>query len=184
MTRYTDTFLELIRSNAEMMNELRMLRQLNLPDWYAAAGYVRNYLWDRLHGYEHRTPLNDIDIIYYDADETDERLEKQYEERLARQTGTAVWSVKNQARMHIRNGDAPYRSVEDAISHWPETVTAIAVRLEEDDRISFLSPYGLEDIFELRVRKSPLFKDPAYYEARAAGKNWRTLWPKLEIWPG
>jgi len=184
LTHYENTLFELIRSNADMMNDLRMLRQLKLPDWYVAAGYVRNYIWDRLHGYERRTPLNDIDVIYYDANATDECLEKDYEELLARQTGTSIWSFKNQARMHIRNGDSPYRSVEDAIGHWPETVTAVAIRLEEDDRLSCLSPYGLDDIFELRVRRSPLFKDAAYYESRVEGKNWRALWPKLEILPG
>ena len=36
------------------------------------------------------------------------------------------WSVKNQARMHLRNGDPPYSGATDAMRHWPETATAIA----------------------------------------------------------
>jgi hypothetical protein len=39
------------------------------------------------------------------------------------------WSVKNQARMHERNADRPYRSASDAMMHSPETATAVGARL-------------------------------------------------------
>ncbi|WP_438351216.1 nucleotidyltransferase family protein [Paenibacillus sp. FA6] len=157
------------------------MRALNLPNWVVAAGYVRNYIWDTLHGYSTRTPLNDIDIIYYNTEELDEDIEKEYERILEQQTGSSIWSVKNQARMHIRNGDEPYQSIEDAMSHWPETVTAVGIRLEDDNSISLVSPYGLEDLFEFRVRRSPLFKDDSYYKCRVTKKDWKEIWPKLEI---
>lgn len=164
------------------MNDLRIVRELGLPDGYVSAGYVRNYIWDRLHGYAERTPLNDIDVIYYDSVQLDEEAEKEYERRLKEMTGSGLWSCKNQARMHLRNGSAPYESVEHAISHWPENVTAIAIRLEEDDRLSWLCPYGLDNIFEFKVRRSPLFEDEAYYQSRIRTKNWKQLWPRLEIY--
>ncbi|MBP1990580.1 nucleotidyltransferase family protein [Paenibacillus eucommiae] len=181
MTDYKDTFFELIRSNKEIMADLSTIRELHLPDWYIAAGYVRNYIWDSLHHYSTRTPLNDIDVIYYNTEEIDEEVEKKYDQQLQQLTGSTLWSVKNQARMHLNNGDQPYTSIEDAISHWPETVTAIGIRLEEDDSISLISPYGLEDLFEFRVRRSPLFIKEAYYQARVSKKNWKKLWPQLEI---
>jgi len=182
LTPYNDTLIELIRTNQEMMKDLSLVRDLNLPDWYVAAGYVRNYIWDTLHRYPTRTPLNDIDVIYYNTNELDEEIEKRYEEKLERESGMSIWSVKNQARMHIRNGDKPYQSIEDAISQWPETVTAIGIRLEKDDQLSVISPYGLEDLFEYRVRKSPLFKDDRYYRSRINKKNWKEIWPKLTIY--
>lgn len=154
---------------------------MNLRDWYISAGYLRNYIWDILHKYTERTPLNDIDIIYYNTDELDEEIEKEYEQKLVQTTGITIWSVKNQARMHIQNGNKPYKSIEDALSQWPETVTAIGVRLEKDGCLSIVSPYGLEDLFEYRVRKSPLFKDETYYRMRIKKKNWKEIWPKLEI---
>lgn len=181
MSKYTSTFLELIRNNKEIMKDLSIIKELKLPDWYVAAGYVRNYIWDTLHSYPNRTPLNDIDVIYYNTDEIDEEIEKKYEQKLERDTGISIWSVKNQARMHIRNGDKPYNSIEDAISQWPETVTAVGIRLERDDNISIISPYGLEDLFEYRVRKSPLFKDETYYRTRINKKNWKEIWPRLVI---
>jgi hypothetical protein len=163
------------------MKDLKRIKTLNLSDCYVAAGYVRNYIWDTLHGYSTRTPLNDIDVIYYNREEIDEEIEKEYEWILERETGSSKWSVKNQARMHISNGDQPYKSIEDAISHWPETVTAVGIRLEDDNSLSIISPYGLEDLFEYRVRKSPLFKDDSYYMSRVTKKNWKKLWPRLEI---
>ncbi|TNJ63033.1 nucleotidyltransferase family protein [Paenibacillus hemerocallicola] len=181
VSKYTSAFLELIRTNKEIMKDLSILRELELPNWYVAAGYVRNYIWDTLHSYPNRTPLNDIDVIYYNPDELDEEIEKKYEQKLERETGISIWSVKNQARMHIRNGDKPYKSIEDAISQWPETVTAVGIRLERDDNISIISPYGLEDLFEYRVRKSPLFKDETYYRSRINKKNWKETWPRLVI---
>ena len=57
---YTDTLTELISNNDEMMKDLKMMRALNLPNWLIAAGYVRNYIWDTLHGYSTRTPLNEL----------------------------------------------------------------------------------------------------------------------------
>lgn len=164
------------------MKDLTILRELNLPDWYVAAGYVRNYIWDSLHNYRIRTPLNDIDVIYYNTEEIDEEIEKKYEQKLKLVTGLTIWSVKNQARMHTINGDQPYKSIEDAIGHWPETVTAVGIKLNQDDSISYISPYGLNDIFEYRVRKSPLFKDENCYRARVNKKNWKEIWPKLEIY--
>ncbi|WP_246079076.1 nucleotidyltransferase family protein [Paenibacillus piri] len=103
MTAYMDRLLQLIRSNNEIMEDLALLRSLQLPDVHVAAGYVRNCVWDRLHGYEERTPLNDIDVIYYDLEEMSEQFEKIIERQLNEQTGRSIWSVKNQARMHIRN---------------------------------------------------------------------------------
>lgn len=181
MSKYKDTFIALIRNNDEIMKDLALIRELHLPDWYVAAGYVRNYIWDSLHGTSRRTPLNDIDVIYFNAEELDEEIEKQYEQQLQEKTGSTVWSVKNQARMHIRNGDQPYTSIEDAMSHWPETVTAVGIRLEEDNRITYVSPYGIDDIFEFRIRRSPKFEDESVYQSRVAKKNWRKIWPKLEI---
>jgi hypothetical protein len=181
LSKYNDAFLELIRNNKEIMKDLTIVKEFNLPDWYVAAGYVRNYIWDSLHNYLIRTPLNDIDVIYYNMEEIDEEIDKRYEQKLILETGISIWSVKNQARMHTINGDPPYKSIEDAIRHWPETVTAVGIKLNEDNSISYISPYGLEDIFEYRVRRSPLFKDESYYRSRVRKKNWKEIWPRIEI---
>jgi hypothetical protein len=42
-------------------------RALGLPDWYSAAGAIRNTVWDALHGSVSPTPHSDLDVIYFDA---------------------------------------------------------------------------------------------------------------------
>jgi hypothetical protein len=181
LSKYRGIFLELIQNNKEIMKDLATIRELKLPDWYVTAGYLRNYIWDSLHNYSFRTPLNDIDVIYYNSEEIDEVIDKKYEHILEQKTGISIWSVKNQARMHINNGDQPYKSSEYAISHWPETVTAIGVRLEGNNSLSIASPFGLDDLFEFKVRKSPLFLNESYFLTRVKQKRWQEIWSRLEM---
>ncbi|EPS0558329.1 nucleotidyltransferase family protein [Enterobacter roggenkampii] len=44
------------------------------------------------------------------------------------------------------------KSSEEGISLWPDTSTAIGVRLDEFNKICICSPFCLEDIFELKSR--------------------------------
>jgi hypothetical protein len=110
-----------------------------------------------------------------------EELFRQLERRLIERTGNPKWSVKNQARMHEKNGLPPFQSTEDAIAHWPETVTAIGVRLDDSDALQIVAPYGLKDLFDMVVRRSPRFQDRVYYLQRVHEKNWKKQWPKLTI---
>jgi hypothetical protein len=83
--------------------------------------------------------------------------------------------------MHLRNGDAPYADVADAMRHWPEVCTAVAVRLA-DQGLELLAPLGLEDLFELRVRPTEHFRNkPEVYRQRLWGKDWTRRWPQLRI---
>ena len=40
----------IIADDAIAMEQLRAVRSLDLPDWCIAAGFVRNRVWDHLHG--------------------------------------------------------------------------------------------------------------------------------------
>ena len=62
-----DRTIELVRADAWRMECLQAVCSLRLPDWYAAAGFLRNAIWDALHDKPDRTPLNDIDVVYYDS---------------------------------------------------------------------------------------------------------------------
>jgi hypothetical protein len=163
------------------MNDLRRVRELGLPQCYISAGYIRNYVWDRLHGFQDRAKHNDIDVVFYDSQDLSEARDRILENALIEQTGNDKWSVKNQARMHIRNGEAPYLSTEDALSRWPETVTALGVSLDEEDRMELCAPYGLKDLFDMIVRQSPLFTDRERYLERVVKKKWKEHWPHITV---
>ncbi|MCM3698991.1 nucleotidyltransferase family protein [Paenibacillus macerans] len=173
---------EAILQQPEMLEDLRVVAELGLPQGCIAAGYVRNFAWDVLHGYTHRTPLHDMDVLYYDPECLDETAEKQYEAALIARSPLRNWSVKNQARMHLRNGEkVPYRSVADAMRYWPETATAVGVRLHTAVDIELLTPLGLDDLLSLKVRQSPYFRDSVAFRQRMIAKEWMRLWPRLQL---
>lgn len=173
--------IQYLEEDEEMLDALRMVRALALPDGYIAAGFVRNFVWDRLHGYTLRTPLADVDVIYFNAEDRSEATDLRYERQLQSMDYKWNWSVKNQARMHLRNGHSPYASVADAMSHWPETATAVAVRLMKNQAIEVNAPFGLSDLFQLVVRRGDFFTDEAQFQRRIIRKRWQDLWPKLHI---
>jgi hypothetical protein len=177
----SDILKEYIRDNDPLMRDLQTVKDLNLPECYIAAGYIRNYIWDRLHGYGNRGNHQDIDVVYYDPHNLSEERDLELERSLVQSTGCVKWSVKNQARMHLRNGDSPYLSTAEALMKWPETATAVGARLDDIDGLVILSPYGLEDLFQMTVRRSPLFEDRNQYLNRIRGKNWKKLWPLLHV---
>jgi hypothetical protein len=85
------------------------------------------------------------------------------------------------SRMHVRNGDPPYRDVFDAVRCWPETATSIAARIERG-RVQVLAPHGVGDLVGLIVWPTPTFarRMPDYRE-RIAKKDWKQRWPNLRF---
>lgn len=164
------------------MAMLRLARQLGLPDWAIGAGFVRNLVWDHLCGFEQRTPLNDVDVVYFDSADTGRDAEIVAEAQLAAWDPGQSWSVRNMARMHVRNGDAAYRDTADAIGHWLETPTAVAVTLAADGRLRLIAPHGAGDLLAGRVRPTPSGRRKiGEYRARVTEKSWTAHWPRLRI---
>ncbi len=173
----------LIQADRWMMDVLESARSLVLPDWMIGAGFVRNKVWDYLHGVESETvPTNDIDLIYYDASCIDEAIEKVYDRQLSALMDVE-WSVKNQARMHLKHGlDQPFQSTEHALSEWVETPTCVAVRLESDGVLRFFAPHGIEDLVHLIVRPTPAFRNRMdVFDERVQSKGWLRRWGKLQV---
>ena len=167
---------------------LAAVASLGLPDCWIAAGFVRSPVWDRLHGLARPTPLGDIDVVYFDPNRAsdpaeDEALERELG-RLASLRNGAPWQVRNQARMHARNGDAPYRSTADALTHWLETPTAVAIR-QEGSGYGLLAPFGLDDLLAMTLRPTPHARASARrladYRKRVASKPWLEAWPRLRL---
>ncbi|MED0670739.1 nucleotidyltransferase family protein [Aneurinibacillus aneurinilyticus] len=178
--------IDLVQNDDMMMKILNIVKFLKLPDCWICAGIIRNRIWDALHHFEEPTMIEDVDVIYFDSNSIDEKIDKSIEERLYTIHPNINWSVKNQARMHKRNGDDPYKSTEDAVSKFPETATAIAVRLNEEDNVDLITPCGIEDLVNLIVRPTKHFLRNAntkakVYEDRLQKKKWQEKWDKLAI---
>lgn len=175
--------IEVISNDEKMMHMLRIVRDVQLPDWYIGAGFVRNKIWDELHDYKIATPLNDVDVIYFDLTDISENAEKNIQEKLSAQMPNEKWSVTNEARMHIVNGDEPYRSSADAFSKWPETATCVAVRLEDKGSLALAASYGIDDLVHMRARPTPytLERRPELFTQRMEEKKWHKIWPQVTI---
>ncbi len=177
-----DFILELVAADAWMMAVLRTARGLDLADWWIGAGFVRNKVWDALHDYTKRTPLADIDVLYFDPAEPSREREVGLEAALQAASPGLPWSVRNQARMHLRNQDPPYRDTTDAMRHWLETATPVAVTLDGRDQLQLAAPLGLDDLLALRLRPAPAGqRRAAQYIERVRAKNWTAQWPKLRV---
>jgi hypothetical protein len=167
---------EWLFADDSMMDILRAVRDLELPDCWIGAGFLRNKVWDELHNSQYRS-LFDIDVIYFEEGGSEAEEHEQIA-RLKTRIPEGKWSVKNQARMHVRNGHSPYENCIDAISFWPETATAIAVRVTESDDLEFLAPNGFRDLFSLQIRKSPKASQQVF-EERSRKKKWKSYWMYL-----
>lgn len=177
--------LQLVKEDDWMMGILRTVRSLQLPDWWVCAGFVRAKIWDVLHGFTERSPLPDVDVIYFDPSDPDESVEKALEEKLRRLHPGIPWSVKNEARMHTVNGLEPYISSVDAISKFPETATALGLKLDEQDEPILTAPCGIDDVIRMRVRPTPFFQQTPeiarIYEERIVKKNWKQIWSRVDV---
>ncbi len=178
---------DLARADRWRMEMLRVCRDLELPDWCLAAGFVRNLVWDSAHGFATMTPLADIDLVFFDPRDLSREREGALEVHL-REAAPATpwpatpWEVRNQARMHLKHGDDPYRDCQDALAHWLETPTAVGLRLEPDDSMTVLAPFGLADLLALRCRPTPAGRRRLdSYRRRLAQKNWQRVWPLVRL---
>jgi len=174
--------IKLIKNDEWMMNVLQAAESLKLSDWWIGAGFLRNKIWDSIEGVE-SLPSRDVDLVYFSVDDITPETDWDLDERMKAMHPFADWEVRNQARMHYKNNFQPYASTKDGISHWVETATCVAVKLENDN-LKFIFCYGTDDLFNLVARPIPLFQNSDMIETfhkRVKEKEWATKWPNLRV---
>jgi hypothetical protein len=183
MIDYEQELKSIISKEKWLMNLLILARGLVLPDQYIAAGAIRNLVWDVLHGFDKRTPLNDIDLVYFDSSDISPEKDLNVYEYISVLEPGVNWNIFNQARSHIKNKsrNQVYSTIE-GISYWSETPTCVGARLENDDSLTICAPHGLTDLMELRVRPIPKpYQNLDLYKKRIEEKKWDEIWPRLII---
>ena len=172
---------DVLRADPLRWRLLKVVQGLDLPDSWIGAGFVRNAVWDHLHQRAPSPPTGDVDVIWYDPRRANPAEDLEHEAALRDAEPAITWSVKNQARMHGRNGDTPYASAVEAMRYWPETATAVAARRRGEHRCEIAAPFGLEDLLGLVLRSTPRFSGEkrAVYEERLRTKGWAVSWPRL-----
>jgi hypothetical protein len=134
-------------------------------------------VWDFLAG--SAAPYRaDTDVLFFDPVDISREREGRLEVELSRAVPDAEWQLRNQARMHLGNGDPPYRDTAHAMTYWLETCTAVGVRLSDDDRLQIVAPLGLDDLLNLVFRPTAAGeRRREIYRRRVRTKPWRGQWP-------
>jgi hypothetical protein len=179
----------LVRSTPWLLTALRAAREVDPPDWLVGGGVLRDLVWDHLHG-RPPVPPRDLDLAFFDPTRLDPARDAEVEQALAARLPGIPWDAKNQAAVHTWYGRvfgaevAPLTSATDGVATWPETATAVAVRLLPDDRIQVVAPCGLDDLFGLVCRRNPRRVSVEHYRRRVRDKRIADRWPGVRIVDG
>ena len=178
----------LVRSNPWLMEVLVAARDVDPPDWLVGGDVLRGLVWDRLHGRPPGGP-RDVDLAFFDPARLDPARDAEVESALRRRLDGVPWDAKNQTAVHTWYGRvfggevAPLTSSADGVATWPETATAVAVRLLPDDRLQVVAPCGLDDLFGLVCRRNPRRVGVQQYQRRLRDKRVAERWPRVRVVP-
>src|ERR1700760_2081074 len=177
----------IIRTTPPLMQVLSVVRPLCLPDWLVFSGAVYQPVLNHLTGRPLDYGIKDYDLGYFDAsdlsydaeDAVIRRVKAAFDEPLR-----SMVEVRNQARVHLwfeaKFGEVygPLSSTAEALERFASATFAVGVRLEADDRLHIEAPFGLADLFALRLRPNPRRKTVGFVRASA---DVRRRWPEVVV---
>jgi hypothetical protein len=177
----------ILRATPLLMHVLQTARDLALPDWLVFSGAVYQPVFNHLTGRSPDYGIRDYDLAYFDASD----LSYEAEDRVIHRVRAAfdeplrsMVEVRNQARVHLwfeaKFGEAysPLSSTADALERFTSATFAVGARLERDDRLHIEAPFGLSDLFTLRLRPNPRRKTAGFPRAC---DNVLHRWPELTV---
>jgi uncharacterized protein len=179
----------IVRGVPSTMQVLRTARDLDLPDWLVFSGAVYQPVLNHLTGRAPDYGIKDYDLGYFDASDTS------YEAEDAVIRGVAdafepplreMVEVRNQARVHLwfeaKFGEAyaPLASTSEALTRFVSPLFSVGVRLERDDSLTVLAPFGLSDLFAMRLRPNPGRITMGFERTAASAK---ARWPEISVEP-
>lgn len=172
----------ILRRSAPLMRVLATARELGLPDWIIFSGAIYQRVLNHRTGRDLDYGIKDYDLGYFDPD-----ISYEAEDTVIRRAAGAfepplreLVEVRNQARVHVwfegKFGEtySPLADTTEALTRFVSPLFAVGVRLEPDDRMTIVAPFGLDDLFALRLRPNPL---------RPIGEFARKVSPLLARWP-
>jgi len=181
----TDFVIQAVRADATAEALLDRACELNLPDWYLAAGAVYQNVWNALTGRAPGYGIKDYDLAYFDGEDLRYEGEDQVIARcMARFSDLAVdVEVRNQARVHLWFGAKfgvtrpPFGSTEEAIAAYASPAHMLGVRKLVHGQYQVCAPAGFDAVFDLRVTPVKDHADPEGFALKL--KRWQSLWPEI-----
>jgi hypothetical protein len=185
-----DLSLELaaiVQRSPTLMTVLRVVRQQALPDPLVFSGAVYQTVWNTLTDRPVSYGIKDYDVGYYDRD-TSFAAEDDVIHRIASALEPPLRDlvqVRNQARVHLWfpqkfvHSYAPLQSTAEALRRFVCPAFAVGLRLERDGGLSVEAPFGLDDVFDMRLRVNPERGLAADWDRIISGLVAR--WPELSV---
>ena len=179
-----------VRAAPRLMQVLRTARDLDLPDWLIMSGAIYQPVLNHLTGRPADYGIKDYDLGYFDASDVSYEAEDAVIRRVAAAFDEPLRSlveVRNQARVHIwfegKYGEAysPLGSTAEALGRFVSPMFAVGVRLQANDELCVVAPFGLADLFAMRLRPNRQRPVIASYERIAASA--KTRWPEIVVEP-
>ncbi len=182
-------FEAIIRADPELMRLLERLRAVGLPQWRLVAGCLYQTVWNVLTARPRGTGIKDYDVIYFDADDLSWEAEDAVIRRVAAAMRDCVGpvQVRNQARVHLWFADRfgchypRLRCADGSLRYYASIVHAVGVRLEPDGRLDVAAPFGLDDIFAMRIRPNHALDNAGSHAGKAARA--KAIWPQVVVEP-
>ena len=180
---------EIVRGSPRLMQVLERARDLDLPDWLVFSGAVYQPVLNRLTGRDLDYGIKDYDLGYFDAVDISYEAEDQAIRRVAAAFEPPLREmveVRNQARVHLWFGGkfgepyAPLADTAEALTRFVSSTFAVGVRLQANDGLAVVAPFGLEDLFALRMRPNPLRPTNGFMRNAASVA---ARWPELAVEP-
>jgi hypothetical protein len=181
--------LSLVYSSSVLMGALRAARAVGAPDWLIGGRAIRDRVWDHLHGNPSR-PVKDIELLFFDACALGSDRERSLQVAVSEQAPDICWEVSNQAAAHLWFGGvygvdlAPLRCSADGVGTCPDSATAVAVRLLEDQSMRVVAPFGLADLLGLTCRRNPRVVSREEFRRRMARMRISKRWPNVQVIDG
>ena len=178
----------ILRTTPNLMRVLSVARDLDLPDWLVFSGAVYQPVWNHLTGRSPDYGVRDYDLAYFDAADTSYEAEDLVIRRVVAAFEPPLREmveVRNQARVHLWFEDhfgepyTPLANTAEAPSRFTATAFAVGVRLEASDALTIVAPFGLEDLFAMRLRPNPTRPPSAGLQKTIDSA--RRRWPEVVV---
>jgi hypothetical protein len=184
MSELEDQLKAILRASPTLMRVMITAREIDLPDWLIFSGAIYQPVWNHLTGRPPDYGIKDYDLGYFHVDTSWEA-----EDKAIRRVAAAFIpplseqvEVRNQARVHLWFEDhfgepyAPLRRTAEALERFAAPACAVGARLERDGELTIVAPFGLDDVFALRMRPNPNRDSKGLAKVVA---NARARWPEV-----
>ena len=177
----------IIRASPSLMHVMTTARDLALPDWLIFAGAIYQAVWNHQTGRHPDYGIKDYDLAYHDASDLSYEAEDAVIQAAAARFESPFREqveVRNQARVHLwfegkfKEPYEPLTRSAEAVERFTSPAFCVAARLESDDSLTVVAPFGLEDMFAMHVRPNPRRPTGGLQRTFANAKG---RWPELTI---